>query len=190
MSNEESTSLRVPVFNNENKKFQSWWIKFQAYACVKGFHGVLNDAGITIKEEDIETLENRPSHASGGTGARISDEEIQLKLGKKNLTAMVHLTMAFATKALLNKISVISMSDCPGGLAFELVNILKDKCAPKDRMAVVEQTRKMNAVQLSKRTDPAQLFKKIKSVENQFSDLPQKISENDKIAVVLEKASE
>ena len=190
MTNEESTSLRVPVFNGEEKKFQSWWIKFQAYARVKGFHGVLSDSGITIEEEDIETLENKPSHGSGTTGARTADEEKQLKLGKKNLTAMAHLTMAFGTEALLNKISVVSSSDWPGGLAFQLVDLIKEKCAPKDRMAVVERTRKMNAVQLNKGADPANLFEQIKSVENQFSDLPQKLTENDKIAVVLEKAAE
>ena len=57
-------------------------------------------------------------------------------------------------------------------------------------MAVVERTRKMNRVQLNKGSDPADLFEQIKAVENQFSDLPQKLSEDDKIAAVLEKASD
>ena len=54
MASEESTLVKVPVFNGDKKNFQSWWIKFQAYARVKGFHPVLTDAGITIKESDIE----------------------------------------------------------------------------------------------------------------------------------------
>ena len=48
----------------------------------------------------------------------------------------------------------------------------------------------MNRVQLKKGSDPANLFEQIKAMENQFRDLPQKLSEDDKIAAVLEKASD
>ena len=72
-NDDSSTALRVPVFNGEEKNFQSWWIKFQAYSRVKGFHGVLKDAGMTITEADIEILEARPSLTAGGTGARTAE---------------------------------------------------------------------------------------------------------------------
>ena len=87
---------------------------------------------------------------------------------------MAHLTMAFGTEALLNKIASVSSADWPGGMAYKLIDVLKEKCAQKDRMAVVERTRKIYGIKLKKGTDPAQLFKLIKSVENPFSDLPQK----------------
>ena len=96
--------------------------------------------------------------------------------------------MAFDTEALLNKIVSVSSADWPGGMAYKLIDILKEKCATEDRMAVVEQTRKMNRIKLKKGTDLAQLFKLIKSVENQFSDLPQKLTEDEKIAAVFEKS--
>ena len=187
MSEDTNSSIKVPVFNGDEKNFQSWWIKFQAYSRVKGFHMLLSDAGITITEADIEGLELKPS---SGTGAITANEKKQLKLAKKNLNAMAHLTMAFGMEALLNKISSASTADWPGGLAFKLVDLLKEKCAPKDRMAVVERTRKMNTIKLKKGTDPAHLFELIKSVENQFSDLPQKLTEDKKIAAVFEKASD
>ena len=82
MSSEESTSVRVPVFNGDEKKFQSWWIKFEAYARVKGFHIVLKDSGLTISETDMETLELKDKYGTGGSNDRSTNEEKQLKLGK------------------------------------------------------------------------------------------------------------
>ena len=131
MSSKQSTSLKVPVFNGEEIFFQSWWIKFQVYACVKGFHGVLKDPGLTISEADIELLENKPLLATGGAGARSLDKERQLKLVKKNLTAMAHLKMGLGTKAVLNNISTISTTDWPRGLAFELVDLLEQMCTKR-----------------------------------------------------------
>ena len=74
MANEDSVSVKVPVFNGDEKNFQSWWIKFQAYARVKGFNSVLKDAGITIDEDDIETLEEKAKHGTGGTNDRTAKE--------------------------------------------------------------------------------------------------------------------
>ena len=100
--------------------------------------------GITITKDDIETLELRPKHGSSGTGARTADEEKKLKIGKKNLLAMAHLTMAFGSEGLLNKIASVSTSEWPGGVAYRLVDQLKDDCVPNDQRAGVERTRKMN----------------------------------------------
>ena len=74
---------------------------------------------------------------------------------------MDHLTMLFRTEALLNKILAVSTADCLGGLAFKIVGLSKEKCAPKDRMAVVKRTRQVNAISLKTGTDLAHLFKLI-----------------------------
>ena len=108
MPNEESMmSVRMPVFGGNQKDFQSWWIKFQAYARVKGFHMVLNDGEITITEADIDLLDKKPKYESSEIGARSQDEEKQLQLGKRNLLSMAHLTMAFGSEGLLNKIASV-----------------------------------------------------------------------------------
>ena len=90
--NEESTLIRVSISNYEEKNFQSWWIKFLAYARVKGFHSVLEDAGITITETDMETLEAKPSLTTGVTEARYAN---------------------IGLEALLNKILAVSTADWP-----------------------------------------------------------------------------
>ena len=45
----------------------------------------------------------------------------------------------------------------------------------------------MNAMKLSKGEDPAKLFEKLKAIDNQFRDQVHSLTEDDKIAVVLEK---
>ena len=78
--------------------------------------------------------------------------------------------------------------DWQGYEAHKLVSLLKEKYAPRDRMATVERTRKLNAIRLKKGENPAKLFEQLKAIDNQFSDLTHKLSEDDKIANVLEKA--
>ena len=47
MSNEESTTVKVPVFDGEEKNYQSWLMRFEAFARVKGFNSVLLDAVVS-----------------------------------------------------------------------------------------------------------------------------------------------
>ena len=187
MTSKESTTVRVPVFDREEKNYQSWLIRFQEFSRVKGFNNVLVDAGITIAEADIEMLKLKPEYGSGATGAQDADKEKQLRLGKKNFLAMAHLTMAFGTEGLLNKIPSSYTTEWPGGLAYRMMEILKIKYAPKDRMAVVERVRKMNALSLCEGENPENLFEEIKAIDNQFKDLTHGLTEQDKIAAVLDK---
>ena len=57
-------------------------------------------------------------------------------------------------------------------------------------MAEVERTRKMNKVKLERGENPAKMFEHIKAIDNQFSDLANALTEDAKIATVLEKGSE
>ena len=65
---------------------------------------MLKDAGITITKSDVKDLEEKPKYGYTVKGARTQGEEKQMKLCKKNMLAMAHLTMSFGTKALLNKL--------------------------------------------------------------------------------------
>ena len=92
MSEEMNSALKVPVFNGEEKGFQSWMIRFMAYARVKGFSLALKDgADLPSNEEEIETLD--PSNAAA---------KKQILAGKRNMLAMAHITMALGTESLLN----------------------------------------------------------------------------------------
>ena len=108
-------------------------------------------------------------------------------MAKRNLLAMAHLTMPFGSKALLNKISSASTSEWPGGLVFRLVVLLKEKCAPKDRMARVERTRKLGQIALKAGENLATLFDQIKAIDNQYCELTHALTKDDKTGVVLKK---
>ena len=148
----------------------------------------MRDAGLTISKSEMEVLEIKTAPGSGGSNERTADEEKQYRLGKKKLFAMAHLTMAFGSKGLLNKIALACTTDWPGGKAHKLVSLIKEKCAPRDRMATVERTHKLNSIRLKKGENAAKLFGQLKAIDNQFSDLTHRLSEDDKIANVLEKA--
>ena len=75
MSSEESTTVKVPILYGEEKRYQSWLTRFQAFARVKGFIRVLEDASISIKEEYVKTLKMMPEYGSRVAGARSQYEE-------------------------------------------------------------------------------------------------------------------
>ena len=102
---------------------------------------------------------------------------------------MAHLTITFRSEGFLNKILSSCTADWPGRLAFKMTNTLKTRYALKDRMTIVERTRKLNKVKLASGKNPANLFKEIKSIDNQYKNLNHNLSEDKKIAAVLEKAS-
>ena len=137
MDGEETATVKVPTFYGDEKNYQSWRVRFEAFARVKGFVGVLVDSGITIKEDEVETLELKPKFGSGLSGTRNADEEKQYRLGKRNLLEMAHLTISFTSEGLLNKIASATTDECPGGLTYKLMDALKTRYAPKDRMIVV-----------------------------------------------------
>jgi hypothetical protein len=58
------STVKVLVFDGKDESFHGWWIKFQAYARVKGFNTILKDAGITIVKSDIKDLEEKSKYGS------------------------------------------------------------------------------------------------------------------------------
>eukprot|EP00957_Ditylum_brightwellii_P066789 5067774-Ditylum_brightwellii.AAC.1 len=58
MSEEIRSALKIPVFDGEEEHCQSWMIRFQAYAMVKGFSTALKiSSDQPATEEEIGTLD-------------------------------------------------------------------------------------------------------------------------------------
>eukprot|EP00957_Ditylum_brightwellii_P103395 7878824-Ditylum_brightwellii.AAC.1 len=70
---------------------------------------------LPTSEEEIGTL-----------NASNTDEKKQIAAGKRNVLAMAHLTMALGTESLLNKVSAVCNDSWSGGLAYKLIENLKE----------------------------------------------------------------
>jgi hypothetical protein len=80
-------SLPLLLFDGDQTKFKSWWMKFKAYSTHKNFNTAIQRA-----EADLPTTEDSDvSH---------STEKKEAK--QRNLLAISCLTMAFQDDALLN----------------------------------------------------------------------------------------
>ena len=118
----------MPVFDHEEKNFQSWKIRFHAYAHVKAFSTALKaSSDLPDNEEAIKTLDSSSTEGKKKIAA-----------GKKNMLAMAHITMALGTETLLNKVNAICDDDWPGVLAHKLMYLLNEEYQPEDRVAAVE----------------------------------------------------
>eukprot|EP00957_Ditylum_brightwellii_P205112 15342333-Ditylum_brightwellii.AAC.1 len=134
MSEEVSSTLKIPVFNGEAQKFQSWMIRFLSYSRVKGFSTTLMmSSELPTSEEEIGTL-----------NATNSDEKKKIATGKQNTLVMAHLTMTLGTELLLNKVTTVCDDSWPGGLAYKLIKNIKEEYQPEDRVSAVEIKRKMS----------------------------------------------
>eukprot|EP00957_Ditylum_brightwellii_P155916 11868761-Ditylum_brightwellii.AAC.1 len=97
MSEKVSSMLKIPVFNGEEQNFQSWMIRFLAFARGKGFSMTpMMSSELPRSEEEIGTL-----------NASNSDEKKKIITGKRNVLAVAYLTMALGTESLLNKVTTV-----------------------------------------------------------------------------------
>ena len=110
------STINGPVFDGDEEKFQSWWIRYQAYNRVKRFSTALKiNTDLTEDEVMIKTLD-----------ATNEDESKKIVAGKRNVLAMAHLTMALVTEALMKKVNTVCTDEWPDGLAYELIGLLKE----------------------------------------------------------------
>ena len=178
MSDDISTSIRLPTFDGRKENFTIWWTKFQAFTTVKNFRELLFD------DNDIPLSQTN----ADGLDANDSKNKPALKAVIRNNVAMAQLTMAFEAQALLSLTDTIKSSEWPGRLATKLVDKLKKKYQPSDRIAAVQLKRKLNKLEMGEYEDPSVLFEKIATIENEYRSTKSELQEEDKLVLILEKA--
>ena len=64
--------------------------------------------------------------------ATYEDEKKKIVSGKRNVLAMEHLKMALVKDSLWNKVNIVGTCEWPGGLANDLIELMKKEYQPQD----------------------------------------------------------
>ena len=107
-------SVKLPTFDGKAKNFALFWVRFKAYAAVKGFLPALQDGG----EANMSVHEVTELDVSNPIKRK------QYEAKKRNAVAVASLTMSFLTQALMRHLKKASDADWPSGLAHKIVKSL------------------------------------------------------------------
>ena len=161
MSDEVSTSIKLPTFDGKDENLSMWWTRFQAFAAVNNFTEALDIDG------DIPALKL----AADALDATDVANKPKLLAVRKNNFARVQLTMAFETQRLLSLLDTVKDSIlCPQGLSRKVVTALKEKYQPNDMISAVQLKRRLNQIEMGEYEDPKNLFEKIATIRNEYSE--------------------
>jgi gag-polypeptide of LTR copia-type len=96
--------------------------------------------------------------------------------------------MAFTTEGTMQLIYKAMTTKWPEGKASDIIKQLLKKYKPQDTITQVELTQKLNKITMKRNANPATLFERLSTIENQYNMPGKKIEEADLIAVVLDAA--
>lgn len=172
-SSNEQTSVKIPTFDGKEQGFTMFWMRFKAYAGVKGFIPAIQD----VMETDMPMDESTPLDPNTDT------REIAAK--KRNALAVASFTMAFTTAALMMLVHRACDANWPGGLAYKIVVGLFKRYRPSDTITYVELRMMMNKVFMRDDNHPEKLFEQLSRVEEAYQSNGQTVNPHDMIAVVF-----
>ena len=174
---ESNKSVVLPTFSGKDEAFQLWWTKFRAFATTKGcIKALLGKEGDLPNKEDATLDETVP------------EQKKRIDARSRNSLAMAYLLSAFKAEADVSLAYETMDDNWPGGLAYKVVEKLKEVYQPKDNITEVDLYEKLMAVKMKKKEDPKKLFEKIASIQNWYNEGTKKIPKEQLIAVVLKAA--
>ena len=135
---ESNKSVVLPTFTGNDEDFQTWWTKFLAFATAKGVVEALLG-----KEANLPAQNSTPLDESNDA------EKLQIKARNRNNLAMAYLMTAFQSDADLSLTYEAMDDDWPGGLAYKVVEQLKEIYQPKDSITEVELYDKLMKVRMN-----------------------------------------
>ena len=169
----------LPLFSGKDKDYSVFWLRFHAYAVLKGFDAELDSTTSNLPVGP--TVLNR--------GPYVKKE--QEKAIRINNLAIVSFTMAFTTGVLMEHVEKTKINnEYPGGKAHAIVDRLKHKFRPTNCIPGVEAKKeelmklKMDAAQ----RDPDEYFDKLEMLKNKYHSNSKTFDDEKKIAATLAKA--
>jgi hypothetical protein len=114
-------SVKVPSFNGKKEGFQTWWIRFRAFANAFGFLPALS----ATAEDDLPVTEDP------GEG----ETDVQLAARKRNKSAVYYLTLTFTTDEAMEFYHKGVTDSYLSGLAWLIVKALHARFKPQDAIS-------------------------------------------------------
>jgi hypothetical protein len=172
-------SAQLPAFTGQRQDFQTWWIRFQAFAGVWGFSSALIPGGDTdMPVSDAVVLDL----------SKTADLKA-VKAKQRNALALSHLTMALGTQSSFGMVYKTQTTEWPGGLAHLVVKLMQKKYNPDDRIARVELRSLLSSVAMKANEDPGVLFEQVCTIQNRYAAATHQIDEEELLAVVMKAAA-
>ena len=159
MESSSEKSVRLPTFDGKEKNFRIWWKRFTGYAGLYKFKQALVVGG----EKEL------PAKGTDVPDTTTDAGKAEARALWRNEVAMANFAMAFTTEGLINMLDSATCNDWPDGKAHLVVEALFAKYEPKDVMSLVELQDALHGMSMKKEQAPAELFEKLKSVENRFA---------------------
>ena len=174
---DSTKSIVIPTFSGKDEEFQLWWTKFRAFATAKGVI-----PSLLGKESDLPTSEAEVLNEN------LTSDKKKIKARERNSLAMAYLLTAFKSAADVSLAYETMSNDWPGGLAYEVVNKLKEAYQPKDSVTEVELYERLLSVKMKAKDDPRTLFEQVASIQNWYNDGNRQVPKEQLMAVVLRAA--
>ena len=112
---DSTKSIVIPTFSGKDEEFQLWWTKFRAFATAKGVI-----PSLLGKESDL------PASEATVLNENLTADKKKIKARERNSLAMAYLLTAFKSAADVSLAYETMSNEWPGGLAYEVVNKLKE----------------------------------------------------------------
>jgi hypothetical protein len=180
MADNDSKTVRIPLFDGKSKGFMLWWIWFKAYAKERKFSQALGSTAekdLPVMQKDAEGLDSSDSANKAAIEAIAPNEK-----------ALSNLAVAFTTSKAMVHYHKATTEDWPDGLACNVVKSLLKKYRPQDIISGIKYENALRSFKLKKGQDPTELFDHITEVNTQYGiEAP---DEKKLIALALEKLPE
>jgi hypothetical protein len=176
-ANSREKSVQLPKFYADTK-FQMWWTQFLAYAGVMKFTAALKDLGEPTMPADEDTVNNETT-APGRASARANES---------NVHAVACLITALTTEDDMALVFESTCDEWSAGLAWEIVNSLKEKYQPDDVITGIERERDLRKVKMKANDKLSTLFEQLSAINNKYNKRLAKMTVAQQVQVIVKKA--
>ena len=170
----------LPTFTGKKEDFQVWWIRFEAYANLKGFKAAFEDP--TKGEDDLPATEKEALDLTKDDGKK-KKEALD-----RNAMAVSCFTVAFTTTGLLAIVTGSRNGDWPNGRSWIIAGVLITRYKPEDILARSELRAKLFNIKMKETDEPSVLFDAIEKIKGEHITETFSVDESEFISAVISVA--